>query len=120
MNDQNPAEALPPGGLPPEEATDDLPEMVKTLDELLADRVGYLQRALQLEDEYKNMEEALPAKRDELNQIRGALAIIEVMIEDLTTKRNEQVKQKAEEKAKRKEEEKKKAEEAKKKKEEPK
>lgn len=120
MDKNGPDQNLPPGGLPPGETDDDLPPMAKTLEDLLADRVGYLQRALQLEDEYKNMEESLPAKRDELNQIRGALAIIEVMIEDLTTKRNEQVKEHAAEKAKRKEEEKKKAEEAKKKKEEPK
>lgn len=58
----------------------------KTLEELTEDRVGYLQRALQLEDELKNLEERQPQLRDELNQIRGALAYVEMTMNDLAEK----------------------------------
>lgn len=62
---------------------------VKTLEELAEDRTGYLQRALQLEDELHNLKEREPQLRDELMQIRGALAYVEMTMNDLAKQQEE-------------------------------
>jgi predicted nucleic acid-binding Zn-ribbon protein len=72
-----------------EEAAKEPQKAVKTKEQLAEDRVGYLGRVLQLEDELHNLKEREPNLRDELMQLRGALAYTEMALHDLEEQQQE-------------------------------
>ncbi len=61
----------------------------RTLEELAEARIAYLQRSLKLEDEYSKLKDRLPELRDERMQIRGALAFVELTMEELSAAQQE-------------------------------
>lgn len=64
----------------------DFTPAAKTREELLGDRQNYMQRILKLGEEEEQIKDRLADVHDETMQIRGALAYVEMSLEELDQK----------------------------------